>query len=310
MRGFTAFVLLFAVSMGGAALALPPLYWALGAHFEAPPHQLLDQLAKLVAVPFFLLLLSQSGRLSAAALGLRHSQRAFWPEAAKGWVWGAAMLGVLCSLLLLIDARRLTPLEADWPIRLVTIAIGSLIAGFLIAWIEEVFFRGGLYGMIRQESGVAAAIGLSSLYFAALHFFDPAPLPPDAALSWDAGLRLMADGFRLFAQPLHILDSFLALFAAGAILALIREFRGGLAFAIGLHWGWILPIRLMQEFTRVNTTSNTSALVGDYNGIIGYFAVAYTLSLIYLLGLTTLRPILTAPTGRGTRDLPRRPSRR
>lgn len=289
MRSLAAFVLLFVVAMLVAALLLPPLYWVLGARLSVPPHLMLDQLAKLVAVPFFLWLLARFDLLSAAALGLRQPGRGFWREAASGWLWGVAMLGVLCALLITLEARSLRPLPEAWAWRLAGIAAGALVAGFLIAWIEEVFFRGGLYGAARRESGVAAAIGLSSVYYAALHFVDPRPLPPDAPLLWDTGLHLLAGGFWQFSRPGAILDSFSALFAAGVLLAMVREQRRGLAFAIGLHAGWILVIRLVQETTRVNAASDSAALVGAYNGIIGYFAAVYILALVLLFGLDALR---------------------
>lgn len=81
------------------------------------------------------------------------------------------------------------------------IALLLLVAG-LVPLAEELFFRGLLYGMLRERWGLLPAVLLSALLFAVAHFV-PVLFP--------------------------------ALFVMGLVLALLREYTGSLIPCIVLH---------------------------------------------------------------------------
>ena len=90
-----------------------------------------------------------------------------------------------------------------------------------------------------------------------------------------AGMFHQYDDFAGFA------DSFIALFAAGLLLSLIRERSGNIALCIGIHAGWVLTIKLTREVTNAATDAPAAFLIGSYDNIIGWAAAV-------VLGLVTL----------------------
>jgi uncharacterized protein len=81
---------------------------------------------------------------------------------------------------------------------LLLLAVGAVVAPV----VEELFFRGLLYGYLRDRRGIAAAVVVSSAVFAVMHFIPP--LMP-------------------------------SLFVFGVVLALVYERYGSLYPAIALH---------------------------------------------------------------------------
>jgi membrane protease YdiL (CAAX protease family) len=138
-----------------------------------------------VAVEIFLLVAAiwfgpRSHGLSIAALGLRRPQRGSW------WLAGAiagAGLGVVYGYDALL---RLTPVELggtpdavfDHPAPFIVVAVGAVL---MAPWIEEIFFRGFVYGAVEERLGWLLAAIASSAVFAAAHL-DVYGLPAYAAI--------------------------------------------------------------------------------------------------------------------------------
>lgn len=75
--------------------------------------------------------------------------------------------------------------------------------------------------------------------------------------------------------PWQNLDSLTAVFAAGVLLALVRERTGHIGWCIGLHAGWIFVIQVTRRVTDVNSASDLAFWVGGYDDFIGWLAVAW-----------------------------------
>ena len=249
------------------------------------------------------LLLSQSGEVRAdrvlyrsamviAALGiwpvlrrLRLSDRASlgladpWPRLRRTWAsgfgYGVLILGVLAGGLVLLGVRPPRPLDAGLALTLGKAAVVALAAGVLIGLIEEVFFRGMLFSGIRRRHSWALAAGVTALFYAFLHFVRPTPPPPESALGWDSGFRMLAGALHKYATPGLYVDSFIALIAVGVFLALLRERTGGIALGMGMHAGWVFVIKLTKKATETDWQSPFAVLIGHYDGVIGWLAAGW-----------------------------------
>jgi membrane protease YdiL (CAAX protease family) len=160
----------------------------------------------------------------------------------------------------------------SWPDLIFTV-LGALTIGLVVALIEETFFRGAMFTAVDRYSGLWPAAVLPSLLYAAVHFINTDNDVAPGALQWYSGLVVLAHCFEQFTDPSTIIDSFLALFAVGVFLALVRAHTGGIAACIGLHAGWVLVIKLTKDITQIDSRAELLFLVGDYDNITGYLAL-------------------------------------
>jgi uncharacterized protein len=156
---------------------------------------------------------------------------------------------------------------------LLLIGLGS---GIAVALIEETVMRGGLHTAIQRESGPWAAALLTASLFAVLHFFAKVRIPPEQ-IGWGSGFDVLTRSFAPLLHPLAVLDSFLAWFAIGLILSLTRILTGNIAVAIGLHAGWVVVLRMLQESTQGGAAGPYSQWVGHFDGLVGYWILPWGL---------------------------------
>jgi hypothetical protein len=273
MRAFAYFILLLLASLLLSALLNPPLYGLLQENMSKGPHKLINTVAKLIAIPGFILILQHFAINNKIGLGYGLPKSAFISELLKGWLSGLSILLLLTAGLLLFGVRSIDfPAEAWLPLLLKTTLV-ALIGGLLIGFIEETFFRGGLFGAIRRDHGFVVTMLLSSLFYAGLHFIDPPPLSGAEAQTWYSGLLILSGAFSQFAEW-RIFDSFVALFGLGVFFAVVRERTGNIAYCIGLHAGFVFVIKIVRKFSDLNPDSAFSFMVGSYDGMIGYLSAA------------------------------------
>ncbi|MBU0500998.1 MAG: CPBP family intramembrane metalloprotease [Gammaproteobacteria bacterium] len=283
MRTFTAVLALFLLVALSAALLVPHV----APFFPAVPlEKMLRHLGRLLLLLGFFFMIRPLGVNNPRDLGYETTGPRFLALMGGGWVAGLLLLGFLVVMLWLLDIRYYAP--AGDPeavgIRIATTLIGGAFVGFLIGFLEETFFRGMVYSALRKESGIAAAVVLSSTIYAGMHFLVATPLPEGTALTWSSGLSLLPSVGGNLLDPRN-LDSFIALFTAGALLALVREYSGNIALAVGLHAGWVTVIKLTKYLMDTNGSSGLLWLVGNYDGISGLLGAT-------LLALTCLPLIL------------------
>ncbi|WP_275098312.1 CPBP family intramembrane glutamic endopeptidase [Sedimenticola hydrogenitrophicus] len=273
MRAFAYFILLMLVSLLLSALLNHPLYGLLQESMSKGPHKLINTVAKLIAIPGFILILRHFAINNKIGLGYGLPRSAFVSDLLKGWLSGLSILLLLSAGLFLFGVRSIDfPTEAWLPLLLKTTLV-ALIGGLLIGFIEETFFRGGLFGAIRRDHGFVVTMLLSSLFYAGLHFIDPPPLAGAEAQAWYSGLLILSGAFSQFAEW-RIFDSFVALFGLGVFFAVVRERTGNIAYCIGLHAGFVFVIKTVRKFSDLNPDSAFSFLVGSYDGMIGYLSAA------------------------------------
>ena len=273
MRAFSYFILLMLGALTLSALANYPLYTLLQEDMSSGPNKLINTTAKLIAIPGFILIIRHFAIASKPGLGYGLPRPEFIRDLFSGWLSGFLILVALTVALLLLGVRVTKPPVDELAFLLLKTTLVALIGGLLIGFIEETFFRGGLFGAIRKQHSFVVTMLLSSLFYAALHFIKPLPLSGNEPYAWYSGLQILSGAFDQYAEW-RTFDSFLALFGLGAFFAVVRERTGNIAYCIGLHAGFVFVIKIVRKFTEVDVDSSFSFLVGGYDGMIGYLSAA------------------------------------
>lgn len=215
------------------------------------------------------------------SLGFALERPRFIETLKRGWLLGVLSLLVLVLVELGLGVRVPDP---DWLSALGSLlqkAVAALIGGLLIGLLEETFFRGALYSSIRRGAGVAAAASGSAALYAVVHFLKPHALPPGQVFDWLGAWAMFVHVFTGFFQWEH-LDSLVALFTAGILLALVRERSGHIGWCIGLHAGWVFVIQLTRRVTDGDEASQLAFLAGSYDGVIGWLGALWIALIAWL----------------------------
>ena len=270
--------LLFFLIYLGAALLLAaqlffPVYQALGAYWDVRPDRVFYRLAMIIAVLGFWPLLKALGMNNRFAIGYSLDRRRFVRLLVGGTGLGILIMAVHVTVLLGLGARTLLP-GGIQPGDLLDALLSGLVSGLLVAAIEETLFRGAVQYHLRYSNTLFTTAVITSLFYAAVHFLQPAPLAKTAVIDWSSGWYMLEGLFRQYRHPAGLADSFAALFAAGLLLSLVRERTGHIVLCIGIHAGWVLGIKLARVTTTAAADSPAAALIGSYDGVIGWAAAA------------------------------------
>src|ERR1700733_2464123 len=215
-----------------------------------------------------------------------------WRQFLKvSFVWGAigmATAGVGAWFLLSTHLRILSPGFAPtaWNFaRIFMVGVGS---GVAVALLEDTVMRGAMHTAIERESGPWTAALLTAPLFAVLHFTAKAAIPPQD-IGWGSGFDLLLRSFSPLSSPSLVFDSFLSWLIVGLILSLTRVLTGNIAVAIGLHAGWVVVLRMLQEGTTTGQAAATSMWVGRFDGLLGYWLVPWGICIAAALWLPRAR---------------------
>ena len=207
---------------------------------------------------------------------------------AQAFVWALIGIGTAAAgaaFLLETGIRVIDPSfipsAAHWALA-VLVGIGS---GIAVALLEETLMRGAMHTAIERESGPWSAALLTAPLFAILHFFAKVRIPANE-VHWDSGFRLLALSFAPLGHPSLVLDSFLSWVVVGLILSLTRILTGNIAVAIGLHAGWVVVLRVLQQTTLRSDSLDYAAWVGKFDGLLGYWMLPWGLLIGTTLWLT------------------------
>lgn len=284
---------LFTAYLAGAllvgALLAYPLYAAFGATIDEPMYRFVTRAGMLVALLGLASFLRHLHLNDARSLGYATSRREFASSLVKGLAVGVAILLPLVLTLVLLGVRPISPAWAfSWP-ELMLALLEGLMIGLLVSVIEETFFRGAMFAAAVRSSGLWPAAVSTSLLYAALHFLRTGYDVPAGQLEWYSGFIVLAHLFEQYSSPGIILDSFLALFAVGMFLTLVRARYDHIAHCIGLHAGWVLTIKLTKDVTETDENAKFSFLVGQYDHVTGYLAFGLMAALSVMFYFFALR---------------------
>lgn len=277
--------LLFFIAYLGAALLLTallyyPVYQAMDILWEVRPDRVFYRLAMIIAALGFWPFLKLLGINSRYALGYSLDRRRFLQVFARGLGIGILIMTIHASLLVLLGARVPEPGDIQFS-DLSSVLLSGLLSGILVAFIEESFFRGAMHHAMRRSSPMLTTAITTALLYAAVHFIHPPIAAEGTIIGWHSGWEMLAGMLHQYKNFAGFADSFMALFAAGLFLSLVRERTGNIALCIGIHAGWVLTIKLAREVTNAAIDTPAAILIGSYDNIIGWAATA-------VLGLVTL----------------------
>jgi len=293
VRTFALFVALLAGALLLAAALTYPAWLLVGTVSVEPVHRVMNRLAMLIALVGLIVLTRRLGLWNRAALGYGLPRAQFLRQLSIAWVAGIGLMLPLVALLLALDVRQIKPgLDGD----LVPLALGGIVSGLAVAFIEETFFRGILFTAVARTSGARAAIIAPTLLYASLHFLGGKLRIPPEQVSWIHGFEVLSRLFERYAQPLAFVDSFLALVALGVLLALVRLRTGAIAACIGLHAAGVCAIFILRDATTVNPQAELGFMVGQYDGVIGWAAAVWFAAII--VAYSVYQPQLSSGSSR------------
>jgi membrane protease YdiL (CAAX protease family) len=281
MRTFFLFVALLVAALIVAAALTYPAWWLVSLISVEPVHRVMNRLAMLFALFGLIYLTRRLGLAHREAMGYGIPRPHFLRQLLLGWLAGFLLMTPLVAMLLGLDIRAVRDnFDGAW----LSLFLGGALSGFAVAFIEETFFRGILFTALQRTAGALAAILAPSLLYASLHFLGGKLRVPAEEVGWEHGFLVLARLFERYAAPLEFVDSFLALLMLGVLLAIIRLRTGAVAACIGLHAAGVCTIAMLRSATHVDTSAPYAALVGSYDGVIGWGALIWfvAIALVYL----------------------------
>jgi hypothetical protein len=251
MRPLWALVIyVVAVFIGGALLA-PWLYWLAQAfahtfpHIAAAPfHRFVDRSLLFFALAGLWPLLRALEMTSWNEIGLVRPHGQF-KKLIGGLLVGFVSLTVVAGMAIASNNRVFKHITT---VQEVAAAVFAAIAtAVIVAVLEEILFRGGVFGGLRKIFYWPFALIISSVIYSLVHFLQKADLA--GAVTWNSGLFLLPRMAGGLADLYTFAPAFLNLTLAGALLGLAYQRSGNLYFSIGLHAGWIFCLKTYGAFT-------------------------------------------------------------
>ena len=251
MRLLWALVIYMVVVFFGGALLAPWLFW-LAQHFahsvpklaNAPFHRFMDRSFLVLALAGVWPLLRALGAKSLRETGLvppyGQSQKLF-----GGLLLGFVSLAVVAGIVLAAGGRATAGSSSVE--KIIETILNAAATAAVVAILEEILFRGGVFGGLRRLFYWPLALGLSSLIYALVHFLQRADFA--GTMAWYSGLELLPRMLAGFTDFHALVPGFFSLTLAGVLLGLAYQRTGNLYFSIGLHAGWIFWLKIFGTFS-------------------------------------------------------------
>ena len=250
MRPLRALVIYIVVVFVGGALIAPWLYWLAQAFAHAFPHlagtplhrfvnRSLQGLALIGLWPLFRSLGAESLR----DVGLVRPAGQ-WKRLFGGFALGFVSLAIVAFIAIAARGRQLDP---NLEVHLAKNLFSAASTAIAVAVLEEILFRGGIFGGLRKVFDWRFALVLSSMVYAILHFMEGAELK--GAVTWLSGLELLPRMLGGLTDVRELLPGFFNLTLAGMLLGWAYQRTGNLYFSVGLHAGWIFWLNFYHFLT-------------------------------------------------------------
>lgn len=285
-------ILYFAVVFLGAALVAPWMYKTaqnLAAVFpflsdlsNQPFHRYVSRLLIVLGIASLWPLLRASKMNNRACIGLGSAPGA-WVQFGNGLAVGFGSLAFAGVLAIMFGARTF---ESRSAVSVAEHLTNAALAAMTVSVLEEVLFRGTLFGCLRKAMHWGTALLISSGIYSVVHFFHR-PSEPEMVY-WNSGLVTLREMLGGLLDGRDLMPGFLNLALAGVILGLAYQRLGTLHFSIGLHAGWIFWLKWYGLATKGTSDSNL-ALWGSRKLIDGWIS-SVVLVLVLVVVLWKVRP--------------------
>ena len=274
MRAFAWFLgSILLAGLIGACIAYPAYEW-ISSSSNFAFHRVASRLFMLVLAALLIWLCRHLNLWHGRDFGYGLPWRRFLKVSLIWTALGIATASVGAAFLL---STQLRVMNADFVAsassiaRIFLIGLGS---GIAVALVEETLFRGVMHTGIERESGPWMAAALTAPLFAVLHFTAKARIAaPD--LGWGSGFDLLLLSFAPLGHPALVFDAFMSWLVVGLILSLTRALTGNIAVALGLHAGWVVVLRMLQQATSSGANSADSPWVAHFDGLLGLWLVPW-----------------------------------
>lgn len=162
-----------------------------------------------------------------------------------GLLLGFVSLAVVAGIVLVAGGRATAGSSSVE--KIIETILNAAATAAVVAILEEILFRGGVFGGLRRVFYWPLALGLSSLIYALVHFLQRADFA--GAMAWYSGLELLPRMLAGFTDFHALVPGFFSLTLAGVLLGLAYQRTGNLYFSIGLHAGWIFWLKIFGTFS-------------------------------------------------------------
>lgn len=285
MRAFAWFIgAILLAGLIGALLAYPA-YELTSTFASWAFHRVASRVAMLVLIAELVWLCRRLNLRRARDFGYGLPWRRFLKLSVMWGAIGIATAAVGAAFLLSTHLRVVSPDFTPTVLNFARIFLIGLSSGVAVALLEETVIRGAMHTAIERESGPWTAALLTAPLFAVLHFFAKTRIAPED-VGWGSGFELLLRSFSPLAQPALVFDSFLSWLIVGLILSLTRVLTGNIAVAIGLHAGWVIVLRMLQEGTNSAEAPQYAFWVGRFDGLLGYWLLPWGICIAIALWLS------------------------
>jgi len=273
MRPIRALLIYLAVIFIGGAL-LAPWVWCLaqlgGPFFphlaHTAFHRYVDRCFQIIALAGLWPLMRALGATSRREIGLVSPFGQFH-NLGSGLLLGfVSLAGVATVSLAGHGCKVVQPLSAA---KIIGTLAGAAATALAVSVLEEILFRGGVLGGLRRVVPWTAALVISSVIYALMHFLQGAQTT--GPIRWDSGLFALRSMLAGFTDARQLVPGFLSLTVAGILLAQAYQRTGNLYFSIGLHWGWVFCLKTFGALTEL-ATGGPSWLYGSGKLVDGWLA--------------------------------------
>jgi uncharacterized protein len=278
MRVFLWFVFFMVLALAAIALFSYPAWLLLHPRFDFPFHRIGERIGMLAVLIGFVLVARRLGLADLASLGYGVRRGEFLREMALAFVAGVLLMLAVVGLMQWLGLLDWSRAGEAAHLGLGRLGAKRLASALAIAFIEESCLRGAMFAGVQRESGTRVAVLLTALVFMATHFFASYHIAPEQVTA-RSGMVLVAGTLHAFASPLANADAFLALFAVGVLLGLVRAGTGNIAACVGLHAGWVWVILVVHELALPRADARFAALLSHFDGFVGWLMLAWSLVL-------------------------------
>jgi membrane protease YdiL (CAAX protease family) len=218
-------------------------------------------------------------RISRTDLGLASGKKLI-KQVPQGFTLGLLTLLPVLLVEYLLGIQSLDQTK-QWTGFLIAQKMGlTLLLSLLISAIEEPLFRGLLITSLGRKMPLFAAIAVSALYYASLHFLRSHSLIPSDQTNLWSGFLLLAEAFGNLFLPYNFSD-WLALLMVGIFLGILRtRSSANLGLCIGCHTAWVWQIKMSKTLFSTHHDSEFGFLVGYYDGMIGWLVAGWLASFL------------------------------
>jgi len=275
MRAFAIFVGLIALGLAGIAILGYPAWLVISPFLDNPKfHRISSRVGMALLIVGFIYVARHLKLADRKSMGFDLPWKEFAAQVGKTLFFGALLMMPAVFMMLSFDLLKppAKPPTVGW----IHIVLGGVITGLTVAVIEETFLRGAMLTAIQRESGAKAAILLTALLYATVHFLGSYRVQP-AHVDAGSGIDMLTHTLGVFAQPSHIVDSFLCLLVIGVLLGMVRVRTGNIAAPIGFHAGCVAVIYVVREYSDRRQDAPWAWLLGQIDGFIGWLVFGWTL---------------------------------